>query len=222
MLGDEAVGDAEDVHLGVVGVADGRTGEDLGGAGDVGEGVGEEATGAGLGEGDGLLKAAQLLDDERGETGVAGGDEIFADRVADLAGDFAELIGRGAAAGGRDAGVDDAGVRAETEGHARREERTDDRLEGHGADTEGAHLHVGFALAGAADLTETGHDFVFEHRTEFERRTGEHDESAAVAMQEDTGRGAARIGQRVGAGRDIALAEIRGGDLASDHLETIT
>ena len=98
MLGDEAVGDAEEVHLGVVGVADGGAGEDLGSTGDVGEGVGEEAAGAGFGEGDGLLEAAQLLDDERGEAGVAGGDEIFADRVAYLAGDFAKLLGRRAAA----------------------------------------------------------------------------------------------------------------------------
>jgi len=70
-------------------------------------------------------------------------------------------------------------------------------------------------------LAETGHDFFFEHRPELERRTGEHDEGVAVAMQEDAGRGAARIGQRVGAGRDIALAEVRGGDLAADHLEAV-
>ena len=222
MLGDQALGHAEEVHLGVVGVTDGRTGEDLGGAGDVGEGVGEEAAGAGLGQRDGLLEAAQLLDDERGEAGVAGGDEIFADRVADPAGDFAELIGRRAAASGRDAGVDHAGVRAEGEGHAGREQRADDRLEGHGADAEGAHLHVGFALAGAADLTETRDDLVLEHRTELERRAGQHDERAAVAMQEDAGRGAARIGQRVGAGRDVTLAEVGGGDLAADHLEALT
>ncbi len=112
-------------------------------------------------------------------------------------------------------------MRTETEGHARHEERTHDGLEGHGTDTEGAHLHVGFTLAGAADLAETRHDFFFEHRPEFERRTREHDERAAVAMQEDTGRGTARIGQRVGAGRDVALAEIRGGDLAADQFEAI-
>ena len=41
-------------------------------------------------------------------------------------------------------------------------------------------------------------------------------------MQEDAGRGAARIGQRLGAGRDVALAEVGGGDLAADHLETLT
>ena len=222
MLGDQAFGDAEEVHLGVIGVADGRTGEDLGGAGHVGEGIREETAGAGLGQGDGLLKAAQLFDDERGEAGVAGGDEIFADRVTDLARDFAQLVGGRAAAGRRDAGIDDAGVRAEGEGHAGGDQRSDDSFERDGADPERAHLHVGFALASAPDLTETRHDFLFEHRPELERRTREHDKRAVFAMEEDAGRGAARIGQRLSAGRDVALAEVGGGDLAADHLETLT
>ena len=58
MLGDQALGDAEQVDLGVVGVTDRRTGEDLGGPGDVGERIGEQAAGAGFGEGHGALHAA--------------------------------------------------------------------------------------------------------------------------------------------------------------------
>ena len=221
MLGDQALGDAEQVDLGVVGVAHRRTGEDLRGAGYVGERVGEQAAGAGLGESHGALHAAQLLDDERGEAGVAGADEVMADGVADLAGDLTEFLGAETAAGGRNARVDHAGVRAERKHHAWLEERTDDRFERHGAYPEGTDLHVGLALAGATDVAQTRHDLLFEHRPEFERRTRQHHEGLAVAMIEDARRGAARIGQGLGADRDEALAEVRFGKSAADQLEAL-
>ena len=221
VLSNQALGDAEQVDLGVVGVADGRTGEDLGGSGDVGKRIGEQAAGAGLGEGHGLLEAAQLLDHEGSEAGVAGADEVVADGIAHLAGDLTEFFGGEAAAGGRDACVDHAGVRAKRKYHARLEERADDRFERHGADTEGADLHVGFALTGTTDITETRHNFLFEHRAKFERRTGQHHERLAITMIEDAGRGTARIGESIGTGRDEALAEVGFGNFAADEFESL-
>ena len=221
MLGNQALGDTEQVDLGIVGVADGRTSEDLGGSGDVGKRISEEAAGAGLGEGHGLLEAAQLLDDKRGEAGVAGANEVMADGIPHLAGDLTEFFGGEAAAGGRDARVDHAGVRAERKHHARLEERADDLFERHGADAEGTDLHVGFALTGATDTTQTRHDFLFEHRAKFERRPRQHHERLAIAMIEDAGGGATRIGESLGTSGDEALAEVRFGKLASDEFEAL-
>ena len=152
---------------------------------------------------------------------MAGADEVMADGVPHLAGDVAKVVGGEAATGGRDAGINDAGVRAEGKHHTRLEERADNRFEWHGANPEGTDLHVGFALTGATDITETRDDFLFEHRTEFERRTRQHNERLAVAMIEDARRGTARIGQGFGAGRDEALAEIRFGKFASNHFKPL-
>ena len=153
---------------------------------------------------------------------MAGADEVMADGVAYLAGDLAKVFGAETAAGGRNARVNHAGVRAERKHHARLEERTDDRFKRHGANPEGTDLHVGFALTGATDIAETRHDFLFEHRTEFERRTRQHHERLAVAMIEDAGGGAARIGQGLGAGRDEALAEIRFRKFTANQLKALT
>ena len=81
-------------------------------------------------------------------------------------------------------------------------------------------LVEGFALTGATDITEARHDFLLEHRTELERGAGQHHEGLAVAMIEDAGRGAARVGQGVAADGHVALAEVGGRDLAADELET--
>ena len=172
-------------------------------------------------QGHGALHAAQLLDDERGEAGVAGADEVMPDGIADLTGNVAKVVGGEAATGGRDAGINDAGVRAEGKHHPRLEERADNRFEWHGANPEGTDLHVGFSLTGATDIAETRHDFLFEHRTEFERRTRQHHEGLAIAMIKDSRGGTARIRQGLGASRNEALAEIGFGKFTANHFKPL-
>ena len=152
---------------------------------------------------------------------MPGADEIGADGVAHAARHLEQLLRGGAAAARGDAGVDDAGVRAEGEHHAGGQQRPHQLLERHGAEAEGADLHIGFALAGAAEAAQAGHDFVLEHRAEFERGAGQHREGGAAAVEEDAGRGAAGIGQALAAFRHVALREVRRRDLAADERETL-
>ena len=152
---------------------------------------------------------------------MAGADEIRADGVAHAPGDLEQLLRGGSAAPRGDAGVDHAGVGPEGQHHARAEQRAHQLLERHGAEAEGADLHVGFALAGAADAAQARDDFILEHRAEFERGAGQHREGGAAAVEEDAGRGAAGIGQALAAFRHIALREVRRRDLAADERETL-
>ena len=77
VLVEEAFGHIEELHLGVVGVGDHSTEKRFGGAGDIGEGVGEEAAGAGFGQGKGGIARAKFVEHDFGERGVAEADEIF-------------------------------------------------------------------------------------------------------------------------------------------------
>ena len=111
---------------------------------------------------------------------------------------------------------------AEGKHHARGEQRADELLERHGAEPEGADLHVGLALTGAPDAAQAWHDLLLEHRTQFQRRAGQHRQRGATAMEEDPGGGAPRVGQALAAFGHGALGEVGGGDLPADEGEAFT
>jgi len=77
VLGDEVGWDAGEVGFELVGVDDGAAEEGLAGASDGGEALGEKASGAGLGGGEGFLAELEVVHDDLFEGLVGGGVEVL-------------------------------------------------------------------------------------------------------------------------------------------------
>jgi hypothetical protein len=67
VLQEQALRHVQELHLRVVGIADAAAGEELRGAADVGEGVGQQAAGGRLGHGEALVLRAEQVGADLGQ-----------------------------------------------------------------------------------------------------------------------------------------------------------
>jgi len=211
MLIKEAVGDPKDGFLDLIVVADNPAPEGLGGSGNVGEPAGEEAPGAAFGNGEGLVEAAQLLQDDTGGLGGAVTEkplpkpfpatfpEHFQLRVIEA------VVNRGEA----DIYIIEVGA----VGHADLSHdfgQDGGKLVGDRAfpGPEGADLHGQAGFGGPAALEESGKDLFLEHRHQLPGRAGKEDDNGVLDLNPLPGSGAVGIGEDFTALDDLALFEI--------------
>ena len=206
-----AFGDVEELDFGVVGVGNHAAEENIGRAGNVGEGIGEKATGAGLGDGEGGFAGAEFIEDDLSEGVVAEADKILAEDDANLVTDGFELGRAEVTRAGGDADVHLALVGAKGEAEARIfvHDGPDALLNANFRYARRANLQIGVAGEEGAGFAQARNDLGFKHGAQFVGRAGEHDEDFAVLLQIDAWGGAKAVGEELGAvGAEALLAVV--------------
>ena len=211
MLLEEAFRHIEELHLGVVGVADDAAGKKFARAMHSRKRVGQHSTRRSLGEGQSLFLRPKKVADDFGQRVVPVAHQVFAEQGTAFTSDGCELLVVEATTGRTDAAVDRALVRTKrhTQGVAVViEDRLQARLEHRFADPRRPELHIRLAIEQQSALGEARHDLLEKHRLQFIRRTREHHEHFAILLDPETGCGAVAVDHDLAAFEPVGLLEI--------------